>query len=103
MLANYIRQALTDPRAQRLRFVPQHVAEPMPAFLQHARQETLDIAPVIVEPLKQELHVSAELCICLREDQSATCSAVVKLPRPIRNRERAARLRGDGQLARQSE
>jgi len=85
MIAYDLPQAAADPRAQRARLVPQYISKPVTALTQHVREQPLDVAPIIVEPLKQQLHIHGKLLVMIRGRQSLTGSAIVELVRSLGN------------------
>ncbi len=103
VLTHDVGQTLVYAGAQCLRLVPQHIAQPVAALLEHVREQLLDVAPIVVQTLKEKLDIPTEVRIALRGHEGRPRGAVIQLPRPIGDGERSARLGRYGQLTGQPE
>src|SRR5882724_5431119 len=103
MVVYYFFETSADPCAQGSRLMAQHISKPVTALAQHVRQQSLDIAPVVIEALEQQLHVFGKLWIFIRSGQRLAGRSVVQLVWPLRDDECSTRLCGYGELGRQPE
>jgi hypothetical protein len=87
MIAYDRSETTADPRAQGTRLMPQNVTQPVTALTEHVCQQPLDIAPVVVETLKEQLDVRCKLLVMIRSGQRLTRRPVVKLARPFGDQE----------------
>ena len=97
------RKARAHALAEHFRLVAQHVTQPVAALREHFREQPLDVAPVVVDAIEQQLDVGGERSIASPSMSTRARGAVIQLLRPLRDHERAARLRRDRELARQPE
>ena len=64
--------------------MPQHVTQPVTTLTQHVCQQSLDVAPIVVETLKEQLDVCSELFVVIGSGQCLAGRPVVKLARAVR-------------------
>src|SRR6185312_8780882 len=86
-----------------IRLIAQHVRQPMRTLPQHIREQALDEAPSVVEPLEEELQIRAELRVLLCRKQRLARGPQVELFRASADRQLAPGPGRNGKLARQSE
>ena len=79
----------------------EHVPQPVPPLLEHLCKQPLDVVPVIIESLEQQLDIRAELRIVLGGSQRQPRRPMTQLERPVCDDQRATCLRRDRKLARQ--
>ncbi len=81
----------------------QHIAQPVRALAQHVRQQALDLAPAIVQPLEEQLQVGGKLRILFRRQQRLARRELVELLGTGAEHELAAGAGGDRKLTREPE
>ncbi len=96
-------QARVDACRERPFILSQHIRQPVPAFLEHLRQEALDVVPTVVDTLEQQLDVRSQRLICIACHEDAARGAVVDLLRPLGHDQRAPRFCGHRKLTREPE
>src|SRR5882762_5565682 len=101
LIADDVGETRVDARAQLPRPGLEHVAQPVSPLLQHVCEQPLDVVPMVVETLEQQLRVCAEHGIGLRGQQRAARRTAIQLLRRLGDPQRAAGPGGDGQLARE--
>ena len=101
VIADDVGETRVDARAQLPQVGLQHVAQPVSALSQHVREQPLDVVPMVVETLEQQLGGCAEHGIGLRGEQRAARRTPIQLPRRLGDPQRAAGAGGDRQLARE--
>ncbi len=91
-------KACVHPPAQQLRILARDEAQPVAALLQHLRDEPLEVHPVVVETLKEQLRVGYERGIGFRAHERAPRCALVEPVRGLGDVQHSAGMRGDRQL-----
>ncbi len=73
----------------------------MASLMEHALEQLLDLAPIVVEPLEQKLCIRRKRLVVFGVDEGAARGVPVELVGSVRDDQRASGSGGDWQLARE--